>query len=121
MLIHDNNDIRLMSASADTAPDSDDALDQLPLAQIKRDITEAINELVGRGSTATVETSTDQIVITIDLEESSFVDEEEAEDVANTAPSYEQWLRSNSDRLEDVDDVPAGATYGEWLEARGGK
>lgn len=98
------------------------ASDDLDVAELTRRISESLAEVYsGRVENATVEESDDEIVLTLTISESSFAESEEGGVAANVAPDYEQWLRSNSDCLDDVADVPFGVTYGEWLEARGGK
>lgn len=103
-----------MSSAPDTSAD-----EQLPVADLQTEITEALLQLLdGDAEDVRVTENGETIEIEIDVAPSTV---EESEAVANAAPSYTQWLRSNSSRdlPPERDGDTLGETYSDWLGRHG--
>lgn len=107
--------LRAHAARLETiANQSDGGEGDLDIAAVTQAVAGTLSELVdGDAEDVRVTENGEMIAIEIDVGSGA---------VANAAPSYEEWLRVNSDRLgpEPSSSEPTN-TYGAWLAARGGK
>lgn len=113
--------LRAHAARLETiANQSDGGEGDLDIAAVTQAVAGTLSELLdGDAEDVRVTENGETIAIEIDVGPGAV---EESEAVANAAPSYEEWLRVNSDRLdpEPSSSEPTN-TYGAWLAARGGK